>query len=509
VTATNAEARFIAAVRERRHGDQPADRAAYAAARATVAPVRPSALIAALAVVVAAGLPSASPAYAEAEAPAITDAIDAGGPLDLVEASLEQRDVQMFLRIATAGAWSHPALAATAGRELCITLSQGEPAIPRGRICVATSKGRRALEYRPLASDGSAGEARVLAARVEHPSARVLRASFLPAAAGLSVGPYSWSVQSEWTDTAACARTCADHLPDAGAIPAQLGLLGAPPCFGAAARDPAGSCDAVAAPATVEPPPSRAKVLLPPYCDRVAHPGLLTTCAFGAPAGAADGTFALIGDSHAASLKTPLEVVTLARRWRGISIVRAACPVTQAARPILPTSVRSRQCVRWNDEVLRWLEKHPEVRTVFLSTHAGAKVTPSRGADMFATMRAGYRAAIERLLRRVRRVVVVRDIPRAAPGHLRCVANALASGDPTAAACTLDRDSALLRDPLAEAARDVRSPRAKLIDLTNHFCDDRRCFSVVGGALVHHDETHMTTPFGASLGPFLLRALSG
>jgi len=59
------------------------------------------------------------------------------------------------------------------------------------------------------------------------------------------------------------------------------------------------------------------------------------------------------------------------------------------------------------------------------------------------------------------------------------------------------------------AARSVRSPNVKRIDLTRFFCDSRRCFSVVGGALVRHDESHLTQAFAATLGPFVLRALDG
>jgi hypothetical protein len=444
---------------------------------------------------------------AASPAPAAVDAPDTAGPLDLTEASLEQRDVRMFLRVATAGAWTHRDLA-TAGRELCVTLVHGDPAIPRGRICATTSKRRAALTYGPLASDGSAGRARLLAARVSVSSAGVLRASFLPAAAGLSIGAYAWSVGSGWTDAATCARVCADRLPDAGAVPAQLGLVGLQACFGAAARDPSQPCENPDLRMAVEPSPSRAKVLLHPYCDRQTHPGLMTTCAFGAPAEDARGTFALIGDSHAASLKTPLLAVTLAKRWRGISIVRATCPATQVARPILRTKTRIRHCVRWNDQVLGWLAQHREVRTVFLSAFAGAKARPEGDKGMFATMRAGYRTEIRRLLRTVRRVIVVRDIPTAAPGHLSCVAGALRERQPPASACTHPRSSAVRDDPLAAAARDLRSGSVRLIDLTDRFCDDERCFSVIGGALVHHDRTHMTTAFGASLAPFVVRALS-
>jgi hypothetical protein len=127
---------------------------------------------------------------------------------------------------------------------------------------------------------------------------------------------------------------------------------------------------------------------------------------------------------------------------------------------------------------------------------------------MFATAQAGYRDEIRRLLRLVRRVVVIRDIPTARRGHLSCVSAALKAGEEPGTACTLRRSRALRRDPLATAARRLNS-RVKIIDLTDRFCDRERCFSVIGGALVHHDRTHMTTAFSATLGPFILRALGG
>jgi hypothetical protein len=53
----------------------------------------------------------------------------------------------------------------------------------------------------------------------------------------------------------------------------------------------------------------------------------------------------------------------------------------------------------------------------------------------------------------------------------------------------------------------MRSPQVRSVDLTPFFCDRRRCFPVVGGALVYKDAHHLTRVFSASLGPFLLRAL--
>ncbi len=36
-------------------------------------------------------------------------------------------------------------------------------------------------------------------------------------------------------------------------------------------------------------------------------------------------------------------------------------------------------------------------------------------------------------------------------------------------------------------------------------CGRRTCLPVVGGALVHKDETHLTRVFATTLGPYLLR----
>ena len=73
------------------------------------------------------------------------------------------------------------------------------------------------------------------------------------------------------------------------------------------------------------------------------------------------------------------------------------------------------------------------------------------------------------------------------------------------ATCALPRAEALPPDPAVVAAAGMR--RVRVVDLTPHMCDRRRCFPVVGGVLVHKDGSHLTTPFATSLGPFLLRSV--
>jgi hypothetical protein len=50
----------------------------------------------------------------------------------------------------------------------------------------------------------------------------------------------------------------------------------------------------------------------------------------------------------------------------------------------------------------------------------------------------------------------------------------------------------------------MASPRVQVIDLTDYFCDATVCPTVIGGALVFKDISHLTDTFSATLGPYLL-----
>jgi hypothetical protein len=435
------------------------------------------------------------------------DARDALGPLDMTEAVVVQRDVRMLVRLTTAGTWKAADLIAAPGRAVCFTFVFGHPAIPRSRVCVTRQLGHPALTYAPLAADGTAGTPQRIGAAVRRPNSHVLEASFLPVAAGLSVGPYSWYVQTSWTSTGECATTCSDRLPDAGAIASKLDLLGVVPCFGAAARDPLHPCQNPALRLAVQPPATNPGAILDPYCD-TKQTVPISICGFGAAPADAAGTFAVIGDSHAAGLKTALEVLTLAKRWHGVSMLLSACPATKAM-PILPTRARTINCARWNRAVLTRLETHRDVDTVFLSTHRTSEFKTPPGQRMVDVAKAGYRDEILALLSVVERVVVVRDTPFDQLGHLHCIEVAVKAGRAPGPACARPRHAAVKADPLTDAARELHAQGVQIVDLTSQDCDATRCFPVVGGALVHRDETHITPAYSASLGPFILRALGG
>jgi hypothetical protein len=120
---------------------------------------------------------------------------------------------------------------------------------------------------------------------------------------------------------------------------------------------------------------------------------------------------------------------------------------------------------------------------------------------------AGYVAAWKSLPASVRRVVVVRDNPKGAHGVLGCVEAAIAAGRRAAIACASRRGVALERDPAVVAAERLRSRRVATVDLSAVYCD-RRCYPVIGGALVYKDRHHLTQVFSRTLAPILGRRIA-
>jgi SGNH domain (fused to AT3 domains) len=287
----------------------------------------------------------------------------------------------------------------------------------------------------------------------------------------------------------------------------QATAAATPRCFGAAARDPRHPCSNPSLRYAVRPTPAIALLTPNSPCTRIQREGLAHPCAFGVGEQAAAGTIALIGDSHASHWRAALEVVAHARRWHGLSVTNSICAVSKAVKRL--SQAGRRRCVRWNNDVLAWLTRHPEVTTVFQSqivSRVGVVVRP--GQDVFSAEVEGYRRMWRAFPPSVKHIIVIRDTPVASFRTPSCVMRARAARLRPGVACALSRRQTLRPDPAAVAASRSRSRRVHLADLTRFFCDSRVCFPVVGGVLVHKDATHITRAFGTTLGPYLLRRVN-
>ena len=267
-----------------------------------------------------------------------------------------------------------------------------------------------------------------------------------------------------------------------------------PRCFGAAARDPQRACHNTELETLVVPTPVEVRGRRGARCERYER----LACSFGVAAEAAQEHVVLLGDSHAAHWRGALEVVAQRRRWRGLSVTLSGCAFSTQERELREPK-RSR-CARWNRAVPGWFEQHPEVTTVFVSQL-------STGDD-FEGMRDGYAAAWRRLPETVKRIIVLRDPPRALEDTATCVERAIERHRPAGSTCASAREQVLERDPAVAAARDARAGRpTAVIDLTSVFCGRKTCLPVIGGALVYKDTHHVTPTFSATLGPLVDRAL--
>ena len=266
--------------------------------------------------------------------------------------------------------------------------------------------------------------------------------------------------------TAAVGQAKLDSTVKADVPQAKRVLDARPRCFGAASADPAVPCVNPALRTSVVPTPVVAARLENTRCERVDPLGLVHPCAFGVPAAEAKETIAVIGDSHAAHWRAALDVVARRKGWHGVSLSRTSCPFSRATKDLVEP-LRS-QCTTWNAQVPRWLERHPEVHTVFLAAISGTTVVVPRGQTQRSAQLSGYGRAMRSLPASVHHVVVLRDTPK---------------------------------------VRTSGAPRAQVVSLDDVLCGPRTCRPVIGGALVYKDVHHFTRIFAATLGPILGRRL--
>jgi hypothetical protein len=286
---------------------------------------------------------------------------------------------------------------------------------------------------------------------------------------------------------------------------AGAGARREPACFGAAARDREHPCHNRRLRLVVEPTPDQAQLQPNLACVRGQVTATVTDCAYGAAAATATQTVALLGDSHAAHWRAAMDYVGQRMGWRVLEIATPHCPFSLA----MPNfgEPGSSACLRWNQEVLEWLDQNPSIATVFVSANTRAPVVSPPGWTARTTRVDGYLRAWAALPVSVTRLIVIRDTPTERFDTHDCVRRAIAARRPAASRCALRRAEALAPDAEVLAAR-LAPRRPPVIDLTSYFCSRRRCFPVVGGVLVHKDGDHMTQLFARTLGPYLLRRVN-
>lgn len=272
-----------------------------------------------------------------------------------------------------------------------------------------------------------------------------------------------------------------------------------PRCFGAASRDPEVPCHNPRLSTMVTPTPNQALITPNAVCARSVEQAL-EDCSYGAKN--PDVTVALLGDSHGAHWRGALKWAANHARWRVDEFAAPHCWFSTAVPDTTPDY--QQKCADLNDQVIAWLDNHPEVGTVFVSASTHAPVVAQPGETTFDTRVRGFLEEWDQLPTSVQRIVVLRDDPGDEVDTFDCVRRAMRRHRNAGNACRVNRRAALRRD--AEVVAAEESDRVvDVVDFTPQFCGTRFCFPVVGGVLVHKDRDHVGQLFARTLGPILLR----
>ena len=206
---------------------------------------------------------------------------------------------------------------------------------------------------------------------------------------------------------------------------------------------------------------------------------------------------ALVGDSHAEHWRGALHRIAKAKNWQIIEMFAGGCPATYARSVIFERHSRDGDvCRRWTAKAtatLKVLAPDDIITTAYVQQNV---------FDPAVSGPAGF----ERVWRQwlgFTRVTVLRDIPTTADRNgPQCLA--INAGRPQI--CANPRKAVLIDDDMMRAARTMRH-EVNLVDLSDYFCDARRCYAVIGASSVYYDYDHMSMQFSASLASALLRSL--
>ncbi|QDP39641.1 acyltransferase family protein [Radiobacillus deserti] len=142
----------------------------------------------------------------------------------------------------------------------------------------------------------------------------------------------------------------------------------------------------------------------------------------------------------------------------------------------------NKQCMEWNDEVLKLLkEDPPDLVVTTANVNDGAKVPD------------GYKEQFKNL-DGIAEIFAIRDTPRSKVDTPICVEES----ENYMEECSRSRDSALSENPPWENTEGI-SDNVTFADLSEYFCDEDTCPPVIGNVIVYRDYHHLSTLYSKTL----------
>ncbi|MGC9420011.1 MAG: SGNH hydrolase domain-containing protein, partial [Rhodovulum sp.] len=235
----------------------------------------------------------------------------------------------------------------------------------------------------------------------------------------------------------------------------------------------------------------------------------LTKCRFGNPD--APITYAVVGDSHAGSIRPAIEASGIMGDAAGTLYFLPSCPLLDGA--LLRDRHEQKSCTKFKEEVFQQIEANPNLQTIILAGRWPYPVTgrlPEFGGGLrvlltdqeteipsieenAAVVRRSLVRTLDRLSSMGLEVIIIGSTPEVGFDVPHAVAMALYAG--IEAPRGIPRETVEQRAGLADTLlADIIQGRdsVRLISIWSRFCDNEWCKIDHDGIPIYHDEHHLS-----------------
>ncbi|MFJ7737314.1 acyltransferase family protein [Lysinibacillus sp. NPDC097287] len=212
---------------------------------------------------------------------------------------------------------------------------------------------------------------------------------------------------------------------------------------------------------------------------------VVTKCSFGVTDNP-DYIIALVGGSHSGHWFPALEMLAEELNFQIDVYIRDGCRFTNDDFDGQITS----ECLLWNEKVMDVLIKDPPDLVFTTSTLNKRDTVPI-----------GYIGQWSRL-EGITQIFAIRDNPRMVEDVPTCVDRV---SDPSE--CSVPKNQGVSEIVPWENTGGIPS-NVTFADLTDNFCDESRCYGVIGNVIVYRDMHHITAEYAKTLAPALREPLA-
>lgn len=213
------------------------------------------------------------------------------------------------------------------------------------------------------------------------------------------------------------------------------------------------------------------------------------------------GTYALVGDSHAASMTAALGGYFAENGVKLVTYTRFGCSGLSFDDSDVDGQTEQgkvdQACVDWSKRVQAEILDRGDIDKVIYLNFSSSYLT---AAPRAVTLHPEEMASIwQDVIDSGKGVISLRDTPNTIGTNIpTCLSSHVGE---TAPCSTLRADSVPV-DPVDEAVQ-LMEGTVQSVNSTDAFCDETRCYAAIGGVVVYADHNHITSTYARTLLPYI------